>query len=604
MKRLNRWVRALIWIMVLILCMVGTTLFFYLRNTRATQRTLEVERAQMRLIQGENRPITGGYERALAVDCDNGTFVGREANGVRAYKGIPYAEPPVGALRWQPPVDAGPDEGVYEAVYFGKSCIQTEADTERASLYLQGEDCLTLNVWSDAAGGPGRPVMVFFPGGAFGWGGTADPIYDGQRFVEAHGDIVLVTANYRVGLMGFMDFSGVPGGEAYEKSGNLGLLDQISALRWVRRNIAAFGGDPDNVTIFGESAGASSVSFLPLIDEAKGLFRRLIAQSGSLAFSYSREECQTLTRMLLEETGASSMDELLALSEQDITKVNQELNDWINFPERDGVVLPEDLYAAYAGGAGADIEMLTGTNADETRYFIGELGGYEVYTLAGPLVYASIVDRLDEADRRFAEAFMALQQDELIWRMTEFLNDLIFRGPAVEQAELHARNGGRNYMYYWDKPSAIEHYGACHAVELAYVFNNLDDTIFTGEPADPALAATVQQMWVNFARTGDPSTDEARWEPYDAGARRTMILGDDIHMESDPLPEQRVLMKPLLKYRFNGQYRATDYALIYLRNQMIRVNLIVLGAALLIFLVVKIRKRAKSRRRRRDLPAR
>ena len=258
MKRLNKWVRALIWLMVLILCMAGATLFFYLRHDYASRRTLELERAQMLLIQDENRPISGGYDPALAVDCDNGTFVGREANGVRAFKGIPYAEPPVGALRWQPPVDAGPDEGVYEAAYFGKSCIQTEADTERASLYLQGEDCLTLNVWSSTAESSGRAVMVFFPGGGFGWGGTADPIYDGQRFVEAHSDIVLVTANYRVGMMGFMDFSGVPGGEAYEKSGNLGLLDQISALRWVRRNIAAFGGDPDNVTISGNPPGPAA----------------------------------------------------------------------------------------------------------------------------------------------------------------------------------------------------------------------------------------------------------------------------------------------------------------------------------------------------------
>ena len=596
MKRLNKWVRALIWFMVLILCMAGVTLFFYLRHNRETRRTLELERAQMQALAGENRAITGEYDRALAVRCDNGVFVGRALNGVRAYKGIPYAEPPVGDLRWQPPVDALPGDDVREALYFGKSCIQTEADTERASLYLQGEDCLTLNVWTGGADAAGKPVMVFFPGGAFGWGGTADPIYDGQKFTEAHGDIVLVTANYRVGLMGFMDFSEVPGGEAFEKSGNLGLLDQVSALRWVRRNIARFGGDPENVTIFGESAGASSVSFLPLIDEAKGLFHRLIAQSGSLAFSYSREECLTLTRMLMEKTHAGTMAELMALSEAEIVAVNRELNDFINFPERDGVVLPEDLYAAYAGGAGSDIEMLTGTNADESRYFIGEVGGYEVYTLAGPLVYASIVDRLDEADRRFADAFLALQQEDFIWRATEFLNDLIFRGPAIEQAALHAQNGGRNYMYYWEKPSAIERYGACHAVELAYVFNNLDDTIYTGEPADPELAAAVQAMWVNFARTGDPSIGEMRWDPYDGVDRRTMILGDDIRMVSDPLPEQRVLIKPLLRYCFNGQYMATDYALIYLKNQMIRANLIILGAALLIFVATRVSKRIKYRR--------
>ena len=597
MRRVNKWVRPLLWVLALIICMIVTTLLFYLRHIRATNRILELERSQMQALQGENTPIAGDYDHNLAVNCDNGIFVGREMNGVRAYKGIPYAEPPVGNLRWRPPVDARRGNEVREALYFGKSCIQTEADTERASLYPQGEDCLTLNVWAPVTDTPGKAVMVFFPGGGFGWGGTADPIYDGQKLIEAHDDIILVTANYRVGLMGFIDFSEVPGGEEYEKSGNLGLLDQISALRWVRRNISRFGGDPDNVTIFGESAGASSVSFLPLIDESKGLFRRLIAQSGSLAFSYSRDECKTLTRMLMEKTKAASMEDLLSLSEQEIIKINQKLNDWINFPERDGIVLPEDLYSAYAGGAGSEIEMLTGTNADEARYFIGELGGYEVYTLAGPLVYASIVDRVDKGEQRFAEAFLALQQEDLIWRVTEFLNDLIFRGPAIEQAELHANNGGRNYMYYWTMPSAIEHYGACHAVELAYVFNNLDDTIFTGEPADPKLAAAVQNMWINFAKTGDPSAGGITWEPYEARNRRTMILGSDIHMESDPLPEQRVLIKPLLKYRFNAQYRAADYALLYLKKQIIKINLGILGAALLIFTVVKVRKFIRKKRR-------
>ena len=597
MKRMNRWVKALIWIFVLILCMAGITLFAYLWHVHASRRTLEAERVQMQALWGENKKIDGDYDHDLAVSCDNGIFVGRNINGVRSYKGIPYAEPPVGELRWQPPVDASGDDGVYEAFCFGKSGIQTEADTERASLYLQGEDCLTLNVWAPMAGSRDKAVMVFFPGGAFGWGGTADPLYDGQKLIEAHDDIVLVTVNYRIGLMGFIDFSEVPGGENFKKSGNLGLLDQISALRWVQRNIAQFGGDPHNVTIFGESAGASSVSFLPLIDEAKGLFHRVIAESGSLAFSYSKEECRTLTQMLLKETKSVSMDDLLALSEQEIMKVNEKLNNEINFPERDGIVLPEDLYAAYEDGAGSQIEMLTGTNADETRYFIGEMGGYEVYTLGGPLVYASIVNRVDPEERRFADAFLALQQGDLIWKMTEFLNDLIFRVPAIMQAELHAKNGGTNYMYYWTKPSVIKYYGACHAVELAYVFNNLDDTIFTGEPADPQLAATVQSMWVNFAKTGDPSTEEIRWEPYDGNTRRTMILGDDIHMESDPLSEQRVLMKPFLKYRFNGQYKITDYALIYLKNMMIRINLIILGAAFMIFVVIKIRKHIKNRRK-------
>lgn len=539
---------------------------------------------QMMKIAGQNKEIEGSYDNALAVTCDNGTFVGKEQNGVLSFRGIPYAKSPTGSLRWKPPVDAEKDDGVYEAYYYGKSNIQTAVDSERSSLYLQGEDCLTLNVWTagkDEAGEEPKPVMVFIHGGAYGWGGTSDPLYDGQNFIEAHDDVVLVTINYRIGLMGFVDFSQVPGGEEYKESGNLGLLDQISALRWVNRNIEAFGGDPSCVTIFGESAGASSVSFLPLIDEAKGLFQRVIAQSGSVAFSFSKEEGQSLTEKLMSETKAKTMDDLLALTEEELMKVNEELNDYNNFPERDGVILPEDLYAEYASGKASDIDMLTGTNADEARYWIDEVGGEVVYYLAAPLMYGSTRERIDEENQVYADAFIALQSDEDVWNYTEFFNDMFFRAPAIKQAELHAESGGKHYMYYWTKPSDIEDHGACHAVELAYVFNNTEDTIFTGTPADKELAAVVQRMWVNFAKTGDPSTAEYKWERYDKAERKTMILGDDIHMEEDPLPQQRTLTEPLLKYRFNGYFNVADYTLMYLRRRVIRAILILAGINIL-----------------------
>ena len=577
------------WILIWVLCNAAVFGGYLAWEYRSTLQHLTTQRKQMVLIQGENREITGQeYDEALAVVCDNGTFVGQEKNSVTSYRGIPFAEPPTGILRWKPPVDAGADEGVYEAYYYGKSCIQTEAETEQASLYMQGEDCLTLNVFCSRDGADESPkaVMVFFHGGAYGWGGTADPIYDGQNFAEAHPDIVLVTANYRIGLMGFMDFSEVPGGEDYRESGNLGLLDQVSALRWVSRNIDKFGGDPANVTIFGESAGASSVSLLPLIKDARGLFHRIIAESGSVAFTYSKEEAKDLTRRLLKETGAATMDDLLALSEADLMEVNEDLNDYNNFPERDGIVLPEDPYEAYAQEMGPDIEMLSGTNKDEARYWIGEFGGYAVYRIGSQLIYGSTVGRMSREDRAYADAFLALQTGSSVWNKTEFFNDLVFRVPAIRQAELHAQNGGRHYMYYWTKESAIEHYGACHAVELAYVFNNLDDTIFTGERADEKLAAAVQEMWVNFAKTGDPSTEDYVWPAYDTAERQTMILGDEIGVVSDPLEAQRVLTKPLLKYNFNGYYGVFNYALVYFFIRIVRMLIIlaVINAAIVLLL--------------------
>ena len=546
---------------------------------------IESSKKHMQSLVGHNRELTGRvWDAALAVKCSNGTFVGTQTDGVRSYKGIPYALPPVGRRRWKAPEPAPDGDGVYEARLFGRSCIQTEEASERASMYIQGEDCLTLNIWTasekpDAA--PARPVMVFIHGGAYGWGGTSDPLYDGHNLVHRRKDVVLVTINYRTGLFGFIDFSQVQGGEDYRESGNLGLLDQICALQWIRRNIRGFGGDPGNVTIFGESAGASSVSLLPLIDAAQGLFKRVIAESGSVALTYSREEAQTLTEKLLQAAGASSVAELAALDEDRLRAINEDLNDHNIFPVRDGIVLPADLYAAYEEGGGTGIDMLIGTNADETRYWIGETGGWLIYRSLIPVLARGIVHAMNKEDRARAKAFGALQKGDAVHRATEFVNELVFRVPSIVQAAYHARNGGNTYMYYWTKKSSIPHFKACHAVELAYVFGNLDETIFTGERADKGLSDAVQDMWVSFAATGEPGTKEYPWKKYVPGSRMTMMLGDEIHMVSDPMKENRVLIEPLLSYRYNGNHDQVGTIRRYLRHVARRAarHLVLTGAA-------------------------
>ena len=546
---------------------------------------IEKFRKQMQERIGENRKLTGqNYDAALAVKCHNGIFVGTERDGVRSFKGIPYAMPPVGRRRWKAPEAAAPDDGVYEALYFGKSCIQTEEASERASLYMQGEDCLTLNIWTcceNKDSSADKAVMVFIHGGSYGWGGSVDPLYDGHNFVQRQRDVVLVTINYRIGLFGFIDFSEVKGGEAYRESGNLGLLDQICALTWIRRNIRGFGGDPEKVTLFGESAGASSVSLLPLIDSAEGLFKRVIAESGSIAFTYSRAESQALTAKLLRQAGASCMEDLMALDEDRLRAINQKLNDHNIFPVRDGIVLPEDLYEAYQGGKGAGIDMLIGTNADETRYWIGEMGSWFRYWCAVPVFVRSIIHGFNKEDRDLAQAFLAIQKGSPAHRATEFFNELVFRVPSIVQASLHAENGGNTYMYYWTKRSSIPHYGACHAVELAYVFGNIGETIYTGKKADKKLSDIVQDMWARFAASGDPGSEEYPWEQYVTSAdssrssrmRMTMLLGDEIRLVSDPQKENRILIEPLLAYRCNGNYDQTGKILNYLKRSAVRTAL-------------------------------
>ena len=560
----------------------------------------------MEQLYGENREITGEYDADLAVTCHNGTFVGAEQENVLSFKGIPYAEAPVGELRWKDPVLAEADDGVYEALYFGKSPIQTEWPSEVGSYYEKGEDCLTLNIWTNSNNdSTEKPVMVFIHGGSYGWGATSDPVYDGHNLVAKFDDIILVTVEYRLGMMGFIDFSSVEGGEEYATSGNLGLLDQVCALQWIQENIAVFGGDPGNVTVFGESAGGGSVSLLPLINGTEGLFQRIIAESGSVALTYSTEECQNLTQMLLEETGCTNMTELMALSEEDLIAVNEKLNDYNCFPERDGVVLPVDLYEAYDSGAASCVDMMIGTNADEVRYWINEMGYYvdgvdgeAIYSIGLPIMYDNNLMKIDAADMECVDSFMALQTDEDIWNQTEFYNEILFRIPAIAQADSHSKNGGNTYMYYWTYPGENETVGACHAIELTYIFNNLENTIYTGNKVNPELADAAQNMWVNFARTGNPSTDDCEWSPYNSDTRMTMILGEEISMVSDWKGEQREILTPLLKYGFNGCYMGLSFdvpSVHKIAGKLAIAFAILIGIVVLLILAYV--KRKKSRKR-------
>lgn len=504
-----------------------------------------------------NNPVTGEYDRNCAAVCHNGTFVGKNNEGIVAFRGVPFAMPPTGKLRWKDPVLAEESNGVFEAFHNAPTAIQTELESERASYYKQSEDCLYLNVWTaNGFAAQKRPVMVFIHGGNYGWGGTADPMYDGHNFVKEYPDVVLVTIAYRLGIMGFMDFSEVPGGEEYSTCGNLGLLDQICALQYIQKNIESFGGDPSNVTIFGESAGAGSVSLLPLIPAAKGLFARVIAESGSVALTYSREECLPLTKLFMREAGAATMADLCAMTEEQLMEVNKKLDDCNNFPERDGVVIPVDPYAAYENGDEHPVDMIIGSNADELRYWIYDIGSIFKYWLLSHSMLRTTMKLLEEPERERVKKFLRLQKKQgmkkRLWRVTELYNELLFRLPAVRQARSHVSHGNRVFMYYWNYPSAIPYLKACHAVELSYVFNNLNDNIYTGESADPKLAASVQRMWVNFARNGDPSTEDVKWEAYSDDPKNTAILGDRISVEKDWKERERECLDPLLRYYLNG----------------------------------------------------
>ncbi len=564
-------------------------------NGSTVQKEKLTPKDKIRSTYGENHPITGEYDPALAAKCRNGTFVGRADGTVTVFRGIPFAQPPVGALRWKRSASPKKDAGVYEAYYNGKSPIQTEWTTEQASYYPQGEDCLYLNVWVNrSCDRTDKPVMVFFHGGSYGWGGTADPLYDGAHFVEQNPDIVLVTAAYRTGLMGFVDLSYFVGGENYPDAPNLGILDQIESLRWVRKNIAAFGGDPDNVTIFGESAGGGSVSLLPIIPEAKGLINRVIAESGSVALTFSKKESREFTRRLMKESGIRSVKLLTALTEEQLMTLNEKLNAYNNFPQRDGRLIPENPYQAYEDGATADVDLLIGTNADETNYWVAEIGGIVPYRLSIPVKFENDYRGLSRIAKRRVDLFMEDQKKKrshVIWCMSEFYDEMMFRLPAVKQAECHAANGGTTYMYYWTQPSTNRFCGACHAVELSYVFGNLDETIYTGERGDERLSRLVMTMWANFARCGDPSVDGLSWPRYDSKRRYTMQLCVAPKVCKDILPRQRKMLFPLLRYMINPSYATLDYNVPFVRRTA---GLIALGVTSAVALGVSVYKFIKN----------
>lgn len=509
----------------------------------------EAEAARMAALFGENRELPAADSAsALAVRADNGWFVGRDLDGVLGYKGIPYAMPPVGPLRWHAPVAAPAGNSVRQAYYFGYSAIQTEALSQYASYYPQSEDCLTLNVWTapcDTLDRARRAVMVYIHGGSYGWGGTSDPMFDGRNLVAAHPDVVLVSINYRLGIFGFLDLTNLKGGEAYTESANLGMLDQIAALKWVRRNIAQFGGDPDNVTIFGQSAGGGSVSLLTVMEPARGLFRRAIAESGSVALTSSKAQACELTDMLVRETGIDSVQGLMALGRDELVKINRKLSAHNRFPMRDGRLIPLDPYRSYLDGAARDIDFMTGTNKDEACYWIGGMGGYYPFRVAINVWYENIMKGLPETEQKRLDDFCSRYPGGRTRGRVEFINDLMFRIPSTLSAADHARSGGRTYNYYFTKASYLPHRGAGHCMELAYVFGNLGETQYTGGPVDTLLSRRIQNMWVNFAKTGDPSADSIDWPEYNPDTRLTMVLGDTVRVESRVLDGQRQLIEPL-----------------------------------------------------------
>ena len=499
--------------------------------------------------------LLGGED--VVRQTDAGSVRGVARDGIQIFRAVPYAAPPVGARRFMEPGPLAPWKGVRDARHPGPACpqIQEIFDTSEDGAAIQSEDCLTLNIWAPAKAAAPRPVMVFIHGGSLIEGSAADSGYDGTQLAR-RGSVVVVTLQYRLGALGFLYLGGI-GGEPYARSGNSGILDQVAALSWVRRNIAAFGGDPHNVTLFGESSGGASIRGLMVMPAARELFHKVIIESGDTGPVIPIAQAAQLTSDFLRLAGVRGVQELQKLPVEALLRAQYQLFD---DPSRhaifgltvDGIVFRETVIEGVEKHAAASVPMLIGTNAEETRYFIAldgmPLDQQSPETLRRGLVTALELDPAGLAGEAQAiiDRYLASGVPQPVAFET-LLSDVTFRIPSIRLAEVNAaRQPTYFYLFAYRSPTrgptGLE-YGAMHGIELPFVFH--DETPASLTYVGPKgtwthIADQVVAAWSQFARTGNPSNPLLPpWPRYDTKTRAVMEFGPRSRVLLDPLAAER-----------------------------------------------------------------
>jgi para-nitrobenzyl esterase len=432
---------------------------------------------------------------------------------VATFKGIPYAAPPFGPNRFQPPRPSEPWNGVREAFSYGPTAPKPPYfppfDAFLAEPVIEGEDCLNLNIWTPDLGRVGLPVMVWIHGGAFTRGSGAVPDYDGSRF--ARDGVVCVTINYRLGADGFLSLG--------DGIANLGLLDQVAALVWVQENIAAFGGDPQNVTIFGESAGGISVATLLSMPRAAVPIDRLVQAQAKLSADLS--------------------------SHPDPERWGEAAANLMPFePVIDGDLLPARPIDSIAAGASANVDLLVGNNTDEYRFFLVPVG---TINAVNEEILSKIVSAYGLPVAETLATYRATRKDATPGELLAAIGtDWFYRIPAIRMAEAHVRqDDGATYIYEfaWQSPMFDGRLGACHTLEIPFVFDNLDKEGFeglAGTNPPQQVADAMHASWVAFATNGNPG-----WPQFDLKRRATMRFDMTPEMVEDPRSAERALWEGL-----------------------------------------------------------
>ena len=480
------------------------------------------------------------------VKIDSGWLAG-SGTTVRAYKGIPYAAPASGDFRWKPPMAPKPWNGIRVAKTFPNNCPQIPIVPGP-----QSEDCLGLNVWTPARTASDKlPVMVWIHGGGFQIGASSQSAYDGEP-LAAQG-VVLVTINYRLGVFGFLAHPTLDKESPQDVSGNYGLLDMVTALEWVKRNIAAFGGDPGNVTIFGESAGGTAVCLLMVMPQAEGLFQKAISESAAWMFGpVSHLRNSWYGRIPMLQFGEKLGPNLAALRSKSTAEIIKGLPPPMSrneaadrgeayMPVVDGWVLPDDPARLFAEGKFRHVALLAGTNADEGTL----LGGPRVRTIAQLRKWAQ--DRVGSHVDRLLELYPAATDADAYGAAVQAIGDLTFLYGTRSVLRAASHSNPQTFQYQFTRVNGVGRrikWGSFHASEIPYVFETLPDSVYGTGPElfgdfsvdadtynqqDAKLSEAMSKAWVAFAKTGSPNGPGLiRWPPFTAGQESYMEFGDRI----------------------------------------------------------------------------
>jgi para-nitrobenzyl esterase len=490
--------------------------------------------------------LAAGSGLESVVKTESGLVAGA-GTAVRSYKGIPYAAPPIGDLRWKAPQPAKPWKGIRIAKDFPAMCPQAQFIPGR-----QSEDCLGLNVWTPArSASAGLPVMVWIHGGGFQIGASSQSAYDGEA-LAAQG-VVLVSINYRMGIFGFLAHPALSQESPHGVSGNYGMLDMVAALEWVQRNIGAFGGDPHNVTIFGESAGGTAVCLLMVMPQANGLFRNVIAESAAWMYGpISHLKESWYGRVSMEQFGEKLGNDLAALRSKSAAEVQKLAGPpdmsgdaadkgLAYMPVVDGWALPDDPARLFSAGKFSHVPFMAGTNADEGTL----MGGAAVRNKAQLRAYAAKTFGT-QADAMLA-IYPAATDADAYGAATGALGDLLFLHGTRSVLRAASKANPKTFQYQFTRVTGIGkrlHWGSFHASEVPYVFATLPDSVFGGEPTmlgdftidpdtyndhDAKLSQAMSAAWVRFAKTGDPNGPGlAPWPAFREGQESYLEFGDQI----------------------------------------------------------------------------